>query len=109
MLIVYARDQLAHTVGANDATYNVAHLAGWWGNIWQGGGGIRISVMLPDEIIEGAQLVVREELPDGTLRFLEPLFNTGIENRGRYLLFQSSFCHLDEPKLWPLDGCTVGP
>ena len=66
--------------------------------IWQGGGGIRISMMLPDEIVEDAQLVVREELPDGTLRFLEPLFNTGIENRGRYLLFQSSFCHLDEPR-----------
>ena len=66
--------------------------------IWQGGGGIRISVMLPDEIVEDAQLVVREELPDVTLRFLEPLFNTGIENRGCYLLFQSSFCHLDEPR-----------
>jgi hypothetical protein len=44
--------------------------------IWQGGEGIRISVMLPDEIVAGAQLVVREELPDGALRFLEPLFNT---------------------------------
>jgi hypothetical protein len=66
--------------------------------IWQGGGGIRISMMLPDEIVEDAQLVVREELPDGTLRVLEPLFNTGIENRGRFFLFQSSFCRLDEPR-----------
>ena len=71
--------------------------------IWQGGGGIRISVMLPDEIVEDAQLVVREELPDGTLRFLEPLFHTGIENRGRYLLFQS-FCHLDEPRFGRHEG-----
>ena len=31
-LIVYARDQLAHTVGAKDASYNIANLAGWWGN-----------------------------------------------------------------------------
>ena len=66
--------------------------------IWQGGGGIRISVMLPDEIVAGAQLVVREELPDGTLRFLEPLFNTGIENIGRCFLFQSSLCPFDEAR-----------